>query len=92
MAEVVWLESARADLWAIIDYISDDNPDAAQRLKDEIEYKVAKLLEHPKLYRQGRVDNTREMVVRSNYVVVYRDLGNKISIVRVLHASQQWPV
>ena len=28
-----WREAARADLLAIVDYISDDNPDAAQRLK-----------------------------------------------------------
>ncbi len=31
-----WRETARADLLAIVDYISDDNPDAAQRLKDDI--------------------------------------------------------
>jgi plasmid stabilization system protein ParE len=29
-------ETARADLLAIIDYISDENPDAAQQLKDDI--------------------------------------------------------
>jgi toxin ParE1/3/4 len=34
-----WRVAARADLLAIVDYISDDNPDAAQRLKDEIEEK-----------------------------------------------------
>jgi plasmid stabilization system protein ParE len=26
-----WRETARADLLAIVDYISDDNPDAAQQ-------------------------------------------------------------
>ncbi len=60
-------EIARTDLLAIVDYISDDNPDAAQRLKDEIEAKVATLAERPKLYRTGRIPGTREMVVRSNY-------------------------
>ena len=30
---------AVADLMAIIDYISDDNPDAAQALKEDIEAK-----------------------------------------------------
>jgi toxin ParE1/3/4 len=55
-----WREAARADLLAIIDYISDDNPEAAQRLKDEIEAKVAKLPERPKLYPPGRVAGTRE--------------------------------
>ena len=43
MPEVEWSEVARRDLLAIIDYISDDNPDAAQRLKDDIEAKVAML-------------------------------------------------
>jgi toxin ParE1/3/4 len=31
-----WRATARADLLAIIDYISDDNPEAAQRLKAEL--------------------------------------------------------
>jgi toxin ParE1/3/4 len=53
-----WRQTARADLLAIVDYISDDNPEA----------KVANLPEHPKLYRAGRVPGAREMVVRSNYV------------------------
>ncbi|HFR4566079.1 MULTISPECIES: type II toxin-antitoxin system RelE/ParE family toxin [Enterobacterales] len=50
MPELEWSQSARADLLVIVDYISDDNPDAAQWLKDDIEAKAAKLPEHPKLY------------------------------------------
>nr|WP_238396850.1 type II toxin-antitoxin system RelE/ParE family toxin [Xanthomonas fragariae] len=76
---------------AIVDYISDDNPDAAQRLKDDIEAKASMLPERPKLYRPGRVAGTREMVVRSNYVVVYAEDARAVSILRVLHAAQQWP-
>jgi addiction module RelE/StbE family toxin len=86
-----WRETARADLLAIVDYISDDNPDAAQRLKDDIEAKAGKLPEHPKLYRSGRVAGTREMVVRTNYVVIYTEDTRAVSILRVLHAAQQWP-
>jgi plasmid stabilization system protein ParE len=59
--------------------------------KDDIEAKVAKLVEHPKLYRPGRVAGTREMIVRRNYVVVYAEDARAVSILRVLHASQQWP-
>jgi toxin ParE1/3/4 len=88
---IEWREAARADLLAILDYISDDNPDAAQRLKDSIEAKISKLPEHPKLYRAGRVAGTREMVVRTNYVVVYAEDFRAITILRVLHATQQWP-
>ena len=91
MLAVEWRSTARADLLAIIDYISDDNPDAAQALKDEIESKVAMLRTHPKAFRQGRVDGTHELVVRSNYVVVYLVDVQAISILRVLHAAQQWP-
>lgn len=91
MLVLEWRETARADLLAIIDYIADENPDAAQRLKDEIETKAMELPEHPKLYRPGRVADTREMVVRSNYVVVYMEDTRAVSILRVLHAAQQWP-
>jgi addiction module RelE/StbE family toxin len=88
---VEWRAAARADLLAIIDYISDDNPRAAQLLKDEIEARVATLSEYPKLYRLGRIVGTREMVVRANYVVIYAEGARAVTILRVLHAAQQWP-
>lgn len=91
MLALEWREPARADLLAIVDYISDDNIDAAQRLKDDIEAKVAKLPDHPKLYRSGRVTGTREMVVRSNYKVIYIEDERIVTILRVLHTAQQWP-
>jgi len=87
-----WSEAARADLFAIVDYISDDNPDAAQRLKDEIEDKTSKLPDRPKLYRPGRVAGTREMVIRPNYIVVYAETDRAVVILRVLHAAQRWPL
>lgn len=59
--------------------------------KDEIEAKTAKLPEHPKLYRLGRVPSTREMTVRSNYVLIYTEDVYAVTILRVLHAAQQWP-
>ena len=88
---VEWTGWARADLLAIVDYISDDNPDAAQHLKNELEAKAARPPEHPELYRPGRVAGTREMVVATNYLVVYAVGANAIRILRVLHAAQQWP-
>ncbi|MGC8530414.1 MAG: type II toxin-antitoxin system RelE/ParE family toxin [Acidiphilium sp.] len=91
MLELEWGEAARADLLAIIDYISDQNPDAAQRLKDDIEAKTARLREYPKLYRLGRFETTREMVVWSNFIVVYQEDALTVRILRVLHAAQQWP-
>ena len=86
-----WREAARADLLSIVDYISDDNPDAAQKLKDDIEEKTSKLVEHPRLYKAGRLPGTREMLVRRNYIVVYAEDARQVTILRVLHAAQLWP-
>lgn len=40
MPELEWLALARADLLAIVDYILDNNPDAAQRVKDDISVQI----------------------------------------------------
>ena len=91
MLNLEWKAPAIADLLAIVDYISDDNPDAAQTLKDEIEAKTSSLTVNPQLYRVGRVNGTREMVVRPNYIVIYAEDAIAVTILRVLHAAQQWP-
>ena len=46
MLSLEWKATAIADLLAIVDYISDDNPDAAQALKDEIEANTSRLPEN----------------------------------------------
>lgn len=86
-----WKPKAHEDLLSIVDYIAQDNPDAADKLADEIEAKAAQLPKHPKLYKPGRMRGTREMVVRPNYIVVYAIEADAISVLRVLHAAQQWP-
>ena len=40
MPDPEWKAAAVADLKSIVDYISDDSPDAAQALKDEVEARV----------------------------------------------------
>ena len=91
MPVLEWRETARADLLAVIGYIADDNLDAAQDLKNEIETRVSELALHPQMCKAGRVAGTREMVVRPNYIVVYAEDAVTVSILRVLHATQQWP-
>lgn len=91
MPELEWKALAIADLLAIVDYISDDNPDAALALMDEIQGKVAQLPAHPKRCRPGRVEGTRELVVRPNYIVVYTETASAVTVLRVLHAAQMWP-
>ena len=91
MPELEWRKTAREDLRSIFDYIADDNPAAALALLEEIEVKVGRLPERPKAYRPGRVEGTREMVVRPNYLVVYVETPDIVTILRVLHTAQMWP-
>ncbi len=86
-----WRASASADLLEIVGYIADDNPSAAQALKNDIEAKADALPKHPKLYKPGRMKGTREMVIQPNYVVIYRATATEITILRVLHTARQWP-
>lgn len=76
---------------AIVDYISDDNLNAALALMEEIQSKVAQLPAHPKRCRPGRVEGTRELVVRPNYIVIYTETAAAVTVLRVLHAAQMWP-
>nr|WP_260337775.1 type II toxin-antitoxin system RelE/ParE family toxin [Pasteurella testudinis] len=88
---MVWLEPAREDLLAIVDYISDDSVEVAQRVKDNLEMKAEKLLDFPKMGRLGRVEGTRELVAWRNYILVYQETESAIRILRVLNSAQQWP-
>jgi toxin ParE1/3/4 len=69
---------------------TDHNSDAAQRLKDDIEAKAAKLPEFPKLCRAGRLEGTREMVVWASFIVAYQVDAVAVRALRVLHGAQQW--
>nr|WP_207196987.1 MULTISPECIES: type II toxin-antitoxin system RelE/ParE family toxin [unclassified Pseudomonas] len=87
---VDWRPEARTALWQILNYIADRNAVAASQLHAAIEVATSALPEHPYLYRFGRAPSTREIVVHPNYVVVYR-ITNRIEILNVLHARQEYP-
>ncbi len=58
---------------------------------DDIQDKVFQLLTHPRSGRPGRVEETRELVIRPNYIVVYAENTAAVTVLRVLHAAQMWP-
>ena len=91
MLPVVWRAAARSDLTQIIRFVANQNPIAARRLRLVIEAAVLPAAEHPYLYRTGRVPGTREIVAHPNYIVVYRVTAERIEVVRVLHARQEYP-
>ena len=91
MNRLTWRPMALADRDAIMVSIAQDNPTAAIDLDLEFEAKAENARLRPKLYKAGRVKGTREIVVRPNYVMVYRVIGDEVDVLRVLHAAQQWP-
>ena len=87
-----WKLLAVEDRERIVNYVAEHNPIAAFELDEEIEAKVEQLIQRPELYRVGRKRGTREMVVRPNYLVIYRLRGEVAEILRVKHAAEQWPL
>ena len=72
-------------------HIAQDNPTAAIDLDLEFEAKAENARKRPALYKPGRMNGTREIVVRPNYVMVYRVTGDLVEVLLVLHAARQWP-
>lgn len=86
-----WTPEAIQDREAIFDYIETDNPNAALALDELFEEKAGRLVDHPGLGRRGRVGSTRELVAHQNYILVYDVVNDSVRVLRVLHATRQWP-
>ncbi len=91
MLTLHWKTLAIKDLIQIGEYIAQDSADNAEKMLDTIEAKVTALTTYPEMGRAGRKRGTRELVVHENYIVIYRELGKKLEILRVKHVAQQWP-
>lgn len=92
---VVWSDDARADQRAIVSYFAEIDPDVADRLIDIIEDAGKRLGDHD-TGRPGRTHGTREKSVpRIKYILSYRieapSKGDVVTILRVVHSSQNWP-
>jgi toxin ParE1/3/4 len=70
--ELIWTTQARADLLDIYLTIGIEQPDAAERYFDEIEAKVARLVEHPRRgVRRPDIRRATRMLVESPYLILY---------------------
>ena len=94
--QLKWTDLADNDLESIEAYIIKENSpivaiDVVMKIIDS-SYLI--LPEHPKAGRQGRLKNTRELVIDGvPFIVIYQEntTHNQIEILRVLHDTQQWP-
>ncbi|MED5550818.1 MAG: type II toxin-antitoxin system RelE/ParE family toxin [Pseudomonadota bacterium] len=89
---IAWSARAKDDLIAIFTRISADNIDAATRLRDHVFKAVGMLGTYPSMGSTGRVASTRELALPGTaYLVIYRQNGDGIEILRVLHGARDWP-
>lgn len=91
MRPVLWRASARAQFRELLDYISDRNPAAADRLEASFAERIEQLGGWPAIGRPGRVAGTRELVLHPNYIAIYRVETDRVIVLRVLHARQRYP-
>ena len=93
-----WAESALDELGEGIAYYAERNPDAAQRMLEEINHAAQSLVatEVPSKGRPGRLVGTRELVVgsRTPFILVFAETKSQqpaIQILRVMHTSRKFP-
>lgn len=89
--KVNWTAQAGQDRRETRSRIAQDNLPAAVELDNNITRKAERLARHPAMGRPGRLPETRELVVHSNYVLLYTVTDEAVVILRLLHARQRWP-
>jgi addiction module RelE/StbE family toxin len=89
--KLVWSRTALADRREIRTRIKQDNPAAAVTLDGQFSEMARHLSDHPELGKPGRVPSTRELIAHQNYIMIYDIDGDRIRILRILHAARRWP-
>lgn len=89
---VIWTPEALQDRAEVWDYIAADNPRAAVRMDELFSDAAARLAEHPKLGRQGKIQGTRELVLHESYRLVYEISGEAVWLLALVHTARQWPL
>lgn len=78
-------------LQAIEDYIAHDNPVAAIDMWLTIDDQVTRLADPNFPRRSGRVPGTLELVAHANYVVIFEQTLETVTVLEVLHAAMRYP-
>lgn len=83
------------DLIELADYISEDNPDAADRFLDAFEETALRLGQFPDIgttypFHNPRLHGVRRWFVQGfeKYLIFYLVLNDEVEIIRVLHSSR----
>ena len=89
---VVWTDTAIRHLESAWEYLTADNPAAADSQIDRILDAAEKLAQYPELGRKGRIPATRELVITDTpFLVAYRIHKREVQLLAVLHGARRWP-
>ncbi len=91
-------ESARRDILAIIDRISDDNPSAAAAVYEAYEHSLELLKKTPDMGRLYQSSDPRLAHVRvwpihrfRRYLIFYRHIGETVEVLHIWHGARDIP-
>lgn len=84
-----WSKQAVLDMKSIARRVSVDSLANARRLMLRIAAKVEPLASFPEIGHVGGRVGTRELVVHTHYLVVYRVLPDGVRVLRVKHSARK---
>jgi addiction module RelE/StbE family toxin len=90
--QVNWTKSALRDLEIEANYLNKINPSIESNFLEHVESSVTLIKKYPELGRIGRVNQTRELILKKfQYILIYLVIASCIDIIRLLHTSRKWP-
>ena len=90
--QIRWLRAALRDLDSEMNYIAEQDREAAVRMYALIREKTSLLAQFPELGRPGRVFGTRELVLeRYPYIIPYRVKNDAVEILPIFPTSRKQP-
>jgi len=91
--DVAFAETARRDLWEILEYIQIESPRASKKIIREFYDRLKKIASFPKAGRmipEMNEPSLREILVGS-YRLMYRLEEKRAVVLRVLHGKRLFP-
>lgn len=91
MRQLRWSRVARSDMAAIDAYYRTRSPEFAQHVLAQAVAAGRMLQQHPQAGPMIDDEGVRKWrVARTPYILLYRDAGSVLRVIRVMHAAQDW--
>lgn len=88
--ELIWADSAEADLFSIADHYAHENPDLPDKILSRIAKAALILIDQPRLGTPIDIGLRKWRARRTPFILLYRVSETQVEIARVVHAAQDW--